>query len=52
MPTAQLVIAGDGEEKETLRALAEELGLKLKVKFLGKISEREKLAWFQKHGYS
>ena len=48
VPTAQLVIAGDGEEKETLHALAEELGLKANVKFLGKISEAEKLAWFQK----
>lgn len=48
VPNAELVIAGDGEEKETLRALVEELDLKTRVRFLGKISEKEKLAWFQK----
>jgi len=49
VPNAELVIAGDGEEKETLHALAEELNLmEPQVKFLGKISEKEKLAWFQK----
>jgi glycosyltransferase involved in cell wall biosynthesis len=47
LPTAKLNIVGHGLLDDTLRALAEELGVKNNVKFLGKVSEQEKLAQLQ-----
>lgn len=38
----ELIIAGDGPEKESLKSLTNELGLNNKVKFLGWVKEEEK----------
>lgn len=46
MPKAQLIIAGDGPDREKLEELSEELGLK-HVDFRGFISEAEKLSLLQ-----
>lgn len=47
-PTAEFVIAGDGEEKNKLTKLAKKLRIDDKVKFLGKITEEEKIALYQR----
>ena len=39
-PAARLLIAGDGPEGQTLRALAEELGIERHVEFLGRVDNR------------
>lgn len=43
-PNSKLVIAGDGDYKQTLQRHVEKLKLKTSVKFLGKISEKKKIA--------
>ncbi len=48
VPKALLIIAGDGEERENLKALAAKLGLAKRVIFTGKISEEEKVELLQK----
>ncbi len=40
-PDTKLLVAGDGPEEESLKRLAEELGLKTHVVFLGRISRAE-----------
>jgi len=45
---AKLIIAGGGEEYTKLKTLAEKLNLLEKVHFTGKISEEEKISWYQK----
>jgi glycosyltransferase involved in cell wall biosynthesis/O-antigen/teichoic acid export membrane protein len=45
---AQLWIAGSGEEEKKLKELADRLGLQNNVKFLGKVSEREKVSLMQR----
>ncbi|MBI2028291.1 MAG: glycosyltransferase [Candidatus Levybacteria bacterium] len=47
IPDVEFVIAGEGEEKQNLQKLAEELGLQKYIKFLGKVSESQKIALFQ-----
>lgn len=47
-PNAEFIIAGDGEEKNRLLKLANTLGLKDKIRFLGKVTEDEKIALYQK----
>ena len=47
-PDAQIIIAGDGEERGKLEELTDKLGLNKKIKFLGKISEKEKIKLYQK----
>lgn len=48
-PEASLVIAGDGEEGENLKNLADKLGInKNKIRFAGKVSEKEKVSLLQK----
>ncbi len=42
-PTAELKIAGNGESLEDLQNLAQELELSDKIKFLGRVSEEEKI---------
>lgn len=48
LPDARLVIAGDGDARPELQSLTEELKLENRVTFLGKISEDDKISWFQK----
>jgi len=48
-PEASLVIAGDGEEEENLKSLANKLDIDSnKIKFAGKVSEKEKISLLQK----
>lgn len=42
IPEAQLVIGGDGDEGDSLKRLAGELGIVSKVSFLGKVTEENK----------
>ena len=48
LPCAKLVIAGDGEEREALEKLVQQLGITRAVRFVGKIQEAEKRALLQK----
>jgi glycosyltransferase involved in cell wall biosynthesis len=48
VPEAELIIAGDGDCKKELESLAKELNLENNVRFLGKISEAEKVSLLQK----
>ena len=48
IPEAEFVIAGEGEEKANLIKFAEKLGILEKIKFLGKVTEAEKINLFQK----
>jgi cellulose synthase/poly-beta-1,6-N-acetylglucosamine synthase-like glycosyltransferase/glycosyltransferase involved in cell wall biosynthesis/O-antigen/teichoic acid export membrane protein len=48
VPEAEFVIAGEGEEKANLIKFAEKLGISEKIKFLGKVTEAEKISLFQK----
>lgn len=43
VPTAELVIAGDGDDMERLKKVVAKLKLKERVAFLGKVSEEKKL---------
>jgi phosphatidylinositol alpha-mannosyltransferase len=42
LPQAELLIAGDGPDRQALEKLAEQLGLGKKIKFLGYINETDK----------
>lgn len=46
-PQAQLIIAGSGEEETKLKKIASELKLESKIKFLGKVTEQEKIDLLQ-----
>jgi glycosyltransferase involved in cell wall biosynthesis len=48
IPQAEFVIAGEGGEKASLMQFAEKLGISEKIKFLGKVTEEEKIKLFQK----
>lgn len=48
LPEAQLILAGEGVEKESLKRLANELGLDKQVKFLGKVEHGKLSAIYQK----
>ncbi len=48
IPNAEFVIAGEGEEKKKLQKFAESKGILDKVKFLGKVTNEEKISLFQK----
>lgn len=48
VPTAEFVIAGNGEEKKKLQKFADRLNISEKIKFLGKVSEEEKISLYQK----
>lgn len=47
MPAFKLIIAGDGDEKQSLEMLAEKLALKANVEFKGKVTEEEKIKLYQ-----
>jgi len=48
IPNAEFVIAGDGEEKNNLKKLVKSLGIEEHIKFVGKVSEDEKISLFQR----
>lgn len=48
VPTAEFVIAGFGEEEWPLRRLAKKLNIEKHIKFVGKVSEAEKIKLYQK----
>lgn len=47
VPNAQFIVAGDGEEKTRLKELTRKLGIQERVKFLGKVSDKEKVKLYQ-----
>jgi len=47
-PQARLEIAGSGDDVPRLSALASKLGLSDRVRFLGRVSEKEKIALFRR----
>jgi len=47
IPDLVYVVAGDGDDRERLQALAHTLGVDEHVRFIGRISEHEKAAHFQ-----
>lgn len=47
VPNAQFIIAGEGEQKIHLQKYAQNLGLADKIKFLGKVSNKQKIKLFQ-----
>jgi glycosyltransferase involved in cell wall biosynthesis/O-antigen/teichoic acid export membrane protein len=48
VPHAEMIIAGGGEEKKRLEKLVDNLGLKEKITFVGKVSEERKIELYQK----
>lgn len=48
IPEAEFIIAGDGEEKIKLMGLTKKLKLELKIKFLGKVTDDQKLDLYRK----
>ena len=46
-PNVKFLIAGDGDHKIHLENLSEKMGLKNQIKFLGKVSEAEKIKLYQ-----
>lgn len=48
IPEAELIVAGDGDAVEESREAARNMGVESKVKFLGYVSESEKLRLFQR----
>lgn len=47
-PNVRFVIAGDGEERERLEALAMKLRVAKNIFFMGKVSDRQKIRLYQK----
>lgn len=47
MPQLRLLIAGDGAEREKLAALAEELGVKTRVTFLGQVKAEDMTRFYR-----
>jgi glycosyltransferase involved in cell wall biosynthesis len=48
VPNARFLIAGEGEEKEKLIRLSKKLNIANHIKFLGKVTEQEKIILFQR----
>lgn len=48
LPKIQFVIAGDGEEKDKLMNMVRKAGLESKITFTGMVTEKEKVALYQK----
>lgn len=48
IPQVQFIIAGEGEKKKDLMALAKKLNLEDKIRFLGKVTEEEKVRLYQR----
>ncbi|MBP7740588.1 glycosyltransferase [Candidatus Woesebacteria bacterium] len=48
VPTAQIIIAGDGPDKKRLMKKVKTLGLEKTVTFMGKVSEKEKVELYQR----
>lgn len=48
VPKAKLIIAGSGEDEDSLKKLVTDLGLTDYVEFFGKVSENQKLNLYQK----
>lgn len=48
VPSAQFVIAGGGEDDFKLMAYAKRIGMDKNIVFTGKISDAEKIKWYQK----
>jgi glycosyltransferase involved in cell wall biosynthesis len=48
VPTVEIIIAGDGGDKKKLIKLTNKLGLENKIKFLGKVTQEEKVSLYQK----
>ena len=48
IPNAKFLIAGEGEEKKKLIKLAKKLNIAGNIKFLGRVTENEKILLFQK----
>lgn len=48
IPNANFVIAGEGEQRKKLEKYAQKQGILEKVKFLGRVSETQKVKLFQK----
>lgn len=48
IPNAKFVVAGDGEERNKLIKLADNLGISDKVEFLGKVSEEMKIDLYRR----
>jgi glycosyltransferase involved in cell wall biosynthesis/O-antigen/teichoic acid export membrane protein len=47
LPDVTFIVAGDGEEKKKLMILTKELGIMGNVKFVGKVSDKEKIRLYQ-----
>lgn len=47
VPNAELIIAGTGDESDTLKKLAKKLDVKSKVKFVGRVTENQKATLLQ-----
>ncbi|MCL5432853.1 MAG: glycosyltransferase family 4 protein [Patescibacteria group bacterium] len=48
IPELEFIIAGDGEEKSKLKKIVNQLNLEGKIKFLGRVTEEEKIRLYQK----
>lgn len=47
-PAARLEVAGSGDDSPRLRSVAEQMGIGGRVKFLGRVSEAEKIALYRR----
>lgn len=48
VPSAEFIIAGEGEEKADLQKYVHEQGLEQKIKFTGRVTQKEKIELMQK----
>lgn len=48
VPDAEFIIAGNGEEESGLKRLTKKLNMQSKIRFVGKVSEEEKIKLYQK----
>lgn len=48
VPSIEIVIAGDGQDRAKLIKLTKKLGLEQKIRFLGKVSQEDKVKLYQK----
>jgi len=49
-PRTSLLLVGDGSEKQRLEALAVEMGIEKKIKFVGRVAQEQTAAWYRKAG--